>query len=627
MTTDAQLLSQYRAGSQAAFSALVERHIDWVHAAALRRVGNTHLADEVTQAVFVALAQNAPCRQGVIMSAWMFTVLRFASAKALRDQSRRRRHEAEAARQRPALPAEPDEELRKALPLLEHAMDRLGRKDRQAILLRFYQRQTFGQVGAAMGVSEDGARKRIGRAIEKLRGKFAQMGLPVPAAALIDRVLIHAADTAPSGLAASITGATADSALARAAIGAMKLRRLIQAACLAVAALTAALTPFLTLLAAADDPPPAAPAPAAVVPATAPAIAAEPATRPVDVTFAQVIANVKRAEGTIQNLYIKDFETTEELSPNGASDWVWTPERFAGSAWYDGQVGGKIRVYFADQILPWMHGRSPWAEQVVDFSWNGREARTLRIAGGAMGTALSQSRQAMISATEPLELSNGYMRWETGAGFSLQYLVGIEDLTYPRPKHVPLSAMFEQLQQRLQAIHRSPPMPEIVGQTINGFDTIRVRFIDQLFGKPVIPFTWWFDPQRGYALVKSEREDGLPGQMRTSVLDIKELKEIAPGIWFPLRGSWTMADVAGPAAYRRFNYHAADAVANDPHFDESIFVATLPTGYLINDDTVSPRKLFMVMPDGTRQLIPPHGRLPIVQPSIATRPDQDQINP
>jgi DNA-directed RNA polymerase specialized sigma24 family protein len=59
--TDAQLLQQYLAtGSQPAFARLVERHIGWVAAVARRRVRDAHLADDVTQAVFVLRR----CRRG-----------------------------------------------------------------------------------------------------------------------------------------------------------------------------------------------------------------------------------------------------------------------------------------------------------------------------------------------------------------------------------------------------------------------------------------------------------------------------------------------------------------------------------------------------------------------------------
>src|SRR5580704_18109529 len=97
--TDSELLDQFHAGSQEAFGDLVNRHINWVYGSALRRVGDAHLADDVTQAVFIALAQNKRVPKGAAMSAWMFRVVQYASANLLRSQRRREHHEREAARQ------------------------------------------------------------------------------------------------------------------------------------------------------------------------------------------------------------------------------------------------------------------------------------------------------------------------------------------------------------------------------------------------------------------------------------------------------------------------------------------------------------------------------------------------
>src|ERR1700733_11665544 len=98
--TDFELLAQHRAGSKTAFADLVARHIDWVYSAARRRTGNTHLAEDVTQAVFMALERTRRLREGMVMSSWLFGVLRYTTAKAIQDQSRRRRYETAAAQER-----------------------------------------------------------------------------------------------------------------------------------------------------------------------------------------------------------------------------------------------------------------------------------------------------------------------------------------------------------------------------------------------------------------------------------------------------------------------------------------------------------------------------------------------
>src|SRR5687768_3820476 len=92
---DARLLERYaRSRDEAAFGALVRRHLDLVYSAAARRVGDRHLAEDVTQAVFVVLAKkaNSVRRSTAPLAAWLLTTVRYAAANALKTERRRRRH-------------------------------------------------------------------------------------------------------------------------------------------------------------------------------------------------------------------------------------------------------------------------------------------------------------------------------------------------------------------------------------------------------------------------------------------------------------------------------------------------------------------------------------------------------
>jgi DNA-binding Lrp family transcriptional regulator len=71
--------------------------------------------------------------------------------------------------------------------------------------MRFVQRRTFGEIGSALSLSDEAARKRVDRALEKLRGVLARRGILCSAAAL-SGTLAHAVTTAPGGLAASVAG-------------------------------------------------------------------------------------------------------------------------------------------------------------------------------------------------------------------------------------------------------------------------------------------------------------------------------------------------------------------------------------------------------------------------------------
>src|ERR1700690_3169895 len=100
---DMDWLRQFaRSGSDEAFAALVRRHVNLVYSVALRRLGNPHEAEEVTQAVFIILARKAAeLREGTILSGWLYHTARLTAANFQRAASRRRHREQEAFMQSP----------------------------------------------------------------------------------------------------------------------------------------------------------------------------------------------------------------------------------------------------------------------------------------------------------------------------------------------------------------------------------------------------------------------------------------------------------------------------------------------------------------------------------------------
>src|SRR5688572_20964286 len=91
---DMQLLGLYaQTGDQDAFERLVTRHIDWVYSVCLRGVKDRHLAEDVTQAVFIILARKSKSlAPNTVLRGWLFKAARFAVADALKKQNRHKRH-------------------------------------------------------------------------------------------------------------------------------------------------------------------------------------------------------------------------------------------------------------------------------------------------------------------------------------------------------------------------------------------------------------------------------------------------------------------------------------------------------------------------------------------------------
>lgn len=207
--TDAELIRQYaQTRSEEAFERLAGRYVDLVYSAALRQVRDAHLAEDVAQAVFILLSQQSDrMDERTILSVWLYRATYFASRNALKVEARRRHHEMSLNRPAHTEP-EPSERWSDVAPLLDEAMQSLGRTDRAALLLRYFQGRSVQDVGVALGLSENAATKRIGRAIEKLRRYFARRGVEVGAVALAAGLAAHAIQAAPAGLATVVTGAT-----------------------------------------------------------------------------------------------------------------------------------------------------------------------------------------------------------------------------------------------------------------------------------------------------------------------------------------------------------------------------------------------------------------------------------
>jgi DNA-directed RNA polymerase specialized sigma24 family protein len=91
-------------------------------------------------------------------------------------------------------------------PLLDTAMEKLGQKDHDALVLRFFENRNFKEVGAALGASEDAAKMRVSRALEKLRRFFTKHGVSSTTAILAGAISANSVQAAPVALAKSVTG-------------------------------------------------------------------------------------------------------------------------------------------------------------------------------------------------------------------------------------------------------------------------------------------------------------------------------------------------------------------------------------------------------------------------------------
>jgi len=217
MTESRKLLEDYVSNdSESSFRELVARYLGLVYSTALRLVdGEVPLAEDVAQTVFVDLARlGGTLSKEVMLGGWLHRHTCLVARKAVRGERRRRAREMEAVEMN-SLQDHSEANLAQVRPILDEAINKLGREDRAAILLRFFERQDFRSVGKTLGSTEDTAQKRVSRALEKLRSLLKHRGVTFTATALGAALAGEAATAAPAGLAESIAG----TALASAASG------------------------------------------------------------------------------------------------------------------------------------------------------------------------------------------------------------------------------------------------------------------------------------------------------------------------------------------------------------------------------------------------------------------------
>jgi RNA polymerase sigma factor (sigma-70 family) len=212
--TDQQLLREYaERRSEIAFTELVGRHVDMVHSAAFRLTGQASAAQDVSQGVFLALAQSAGRLAGhTVLAGWLHGTTRNLAAKAVRAAVRRQHHEQEAAAVNDLLADQSEPPWAQVAALLDEALGELDADERDAIMLRYFEKKSAPEIAAQIGISPDAAQKRVSRAVERLRELFARRGVAAGAGGLAAVISANAVQAAPAGLAATISTATLTSA-------------------------------------------------------------------------------------------------------------------------------------------------------------------------------------------------------------------------------------------------------------------------------------------------------------------------------------------------------------------------------------------------------------------------------
>jgi RNA polymerase sigma factor (sigma-70 family) len=377
--TDIELLNQHRDGSDSAFADLVRRHLTWVYGLARRRLRDSHLADDVAQAVFILLHRKSPqFTTDRAMMSWLYKTACYASDSAARGERRRHYRETKAAMEHPEAPQNSETpQWQELAPLLDELIGQLPRADREAILLRYYRDFSFAQVAEQIGATPDAARKRIERAVEKLRQLAAQKGSTLSAASLASGLATFVRIPPPTGLiATATTAATAPAGSALAAStstivkGALTMMSTVKITAVSVAvialiAVTGSVCATIWVLSSSP------PSPVASTPAASPPPSTQNSPR-VETLLINVDANgapvsVQRPSG--QMLFLASNDQMRKLAPYTAIRWHGAvPEVQIKDTWYAliAINGLSVNQIMLSQKDPAQH-RKHFAEDLIEL--------------------------------------------------------------------------------------------------------------------------------------------------------------------------------------------------------------------------------------------------------------------
>jgi hypothetical protein len=290
-------------------------------------------------------------------------------------------------------------------------------------------------------------------------------------------------------------------------------------------------------------------------------------------------AQIETVEKSFLNIKIQSEAWVErKTSSDPCERWQRTPTYWSSTAWLDGHPNGKMRVDVNKQVLEWKDGAAPTAEESYSAGFDGQYGRIARHTFGHSGKILPLKKGELIAGA-PTNLNIGQVNYFTGTDFSINF--------WSANKGYKLSQIFYLASDPNTAAASKTDELEFAREEFQGIECIKFGPRSQKGGHE----SYWLDPSRGFALLGYENtgilKDG--SEKVKSRIRVNKLKEVAPGVWWPMEASVESGPSKSREYWERLVYRASDVVANDPNLGESIYTVPFPEGYSI-DDKVTGKK-------------------------------------
>ncbi len=303
----------------------------------------------------------------------------------------------------------------------------------------------------------------------------------------------------------------------------------------------------------------------------------------------ELALNIEAAEKSLRNIII-DLEIWMEKKADlsdPCEPWLRTPIYTSCTIWLTSNWPtrtrldpqdkpqrhiDKARIDVHKEVREWKEGLAPYSEKSYSVAFNGQYGRILYHKRGPRGNTL-QKNEGRILPEFPSEL-----KWGLLDRLRLTLYFCFEGKGYT------FSDIFKWADDPNSTV---PSYFEFTFEAFEGVQCIKIT----LKGSEWSQKNWWLDPARGFALVGYKHtailKDGTQ-RLRKSI-EVTQLKEVADGIWWPIKATVIIEPLTSGEPYRRIIYQASNVVANDPNFNENVFKIDFPDGYLI-DDQVTGKK-------------------------------------
>jgi hypothetical protein len=280
---------------------------------------------------------------------------------------------------------------------------------------------------------------------------------------------------------------------------------------------------------------------------------------------------IKAAEERIQNIKIESeawVETKADLS-DPCEPWQRTPTYISSTAWFEGNLEGKVRVDFNKEVLKWEKGAAPYLEKNYSASFDGKYGRYINNSTSHSGKVFHINKYSVLP-NAPHQLRSRWYQKMLGINASLTFHFSNEKESF--------SSLLQYSAEPNFAIKNTEL--EITFEKIRGVDCINISLKGKRFRE-----SWWLDPNSGFALVKHEnaRNDKDGKEVIVNSIDVRKLDEVTKNIWWPIEVYFVSAPFGIGNPWKRIVYRATNVVANDPNFHDSIFTVPIPKGYLVDN--------------------------------------------